>query len=109
MLSKAGLEAVMRVSTAEAERIRAIVRDLAGDNARVYLFGSRLDDDARGGDLDLLVEVPDAVERPAWLSAHLGARISRAMQGRATDVILKAQNLAPQPIHDIALTQGVEL
>jgi predicted nucleotidyltransferase len=75
----------------------------------VRLFGSRLLDDARGGDVDLLVELPDAVEQPAMLAARLSTRISRAMDGRQVDVVLLAPNLRRLPIHDIALREGQPL
>jgi hypothetical protein len=47
--------------------------------ARVRLFGSRLDDGAKGGDVDPMFELPEPVDNPALLAAQLSARISRAM------------------------------
>jgi len=61
--------------------IRRSVAELAGPDAQVMLFGSRMDDDARGGDIDLLVEVPTPVEEPAWLSARISGRISHQLGG----------------------------
>ena len=46
----------MRLSTAQARVILGCVRQQFGADAQVLLFGSRLDDLARGGDVDLLVE-----------------------------------------------------
>ena len=46
----------MRLSPAQARVIVQCVRQQFGADARVMLFGSRLDDTARGGDVDLLVE-----------------------------------------------------
>ena len=46
----------MRLSTAQASVILHCVREQLGADVSVMLFGSRLDDDARGGDVDLLVE-----------------------------------------------------
>ena len=46
----------MRLSNAQTEMILHCVRGQLGANAQVSLFGSRLDDTARGGDVDLLVE-----------------------------------------------------
>lgn len=46
----------MRLTEAEIELIRSAVRDRFGADAGIWLFGSRLDDQARGGDVDLYVE-----------------------------------------------------
>ena len=99
----------MRITEQQIQSIRQIVEDTAGREASVRLFGSRLDDAALGGDLDLLVELPSPVDHPAALAATLSARISRAVDGRAVDILLLAPNLRRLPIHDIALSQGHRL
>ena len=99
----------MRLTTDQIRSIRHIVADTAGPEAQVRVFGSRLRDDATGGDLDLLVELPFAVEHPAALSARLAARISRTMHGRRVDVVVLAPNLRRLAIHDIALREGQSL
>ena len=45
----------MRISEAEADAIIASVEKFDPD-AEVYLFGSRADDQKRGGDIDILVK-----------------------------------------------------
>jgi len=96
----------MRLLEEHIQAIRRIVSENAGESARVWLFGSRLWDDAKGGDVDLLVELPEPVEHPAGLSARLAARISRSLEGRQVDVVVLAPNLRRLPIHDIALNEG---
>jgi predicted nucleotidyltransferase len=96
----------MRLTEDQIDSIRQLTREIAGDRARVRVFGSRLDDNAKGGDLDLLLEVPDPVENPALMTARLAARVSRAMHGRKVDVVLSAPNLKRLPIHDIAFEEG---
>ena len=66
-------------------------------------------DDARGGDVDLMVELNEAVAEPAQLAARLAVRVSRAMDGRKVDVLVKAPNLLFLPIHSVALAEGVRL
>ena len=44
----------MRLSLSTRSTIRDTVRSVVGPDATVRLFGSRTDDDARGGDIDLL-------------------------------------------------------
>ncbi|QFY88709.1 nucleotidyltransferase domain-containing protein [Magnetovirga frankeli] len=46
----------MRISQEQAEAITQSISYHLGRNARIWLFGSRLDDRKKGGDLDLYVE-----------------------------------------------------
>lgn len=48
----------MRLSPDQARTIVVAAQELTGPDARVRLFGSRLDNLARGGDIDLLMECP---------------------------------------------------
>ena len=66
-------------------------------------------DDARGGDVDLLLELDADVAEPTQLAANLAARVSRSMDGRRVDVLIKAPNLMHLPIHTVALAEGVRL
>lgn len=99
----------MRLEPEHIAAIRAIVAEQAGDDATVRLFGSRLDDGARGGDVDLLVEIPHAVDAPAPLAARIAGRVSRLLDGRKVDVVLWAPNLMTLPIHETARREGVQL
>jgi predicted nucleotidyltransferase len=99
----------MRITSEQITAIRTGVTQLAGEAARVWLFGSRVRDEARGGDVDLLVELDVAVNEPAQLSARLASLVSRSMYGRKVDVLIKAPNLKVLPIHTIALAEGIRL
>ena len=99
----------MRLTQSQIDMIRSTAHQLLGDRVRVTLFGSRVNDALKGGDVDLMVEVPEAVAEPALLSAWIASRVSRAMHGRKVDVVLKAPNLLLQPIHEIAQRSGVIL
>jgi len=48
----------MRLTARARSVIRRTTADVFGQDARVRLFGSRVDDRLRGGDIDLLVEPP---------------------------------------------------
>ena len=99
----------MRLTLSQIDMIRHAAQTVFGDYARVTLFGSRVDDQAKRGGVDLMVEVPNIVDEPALFSARVASRISRSMNGRRVDVILKAPNLKVQPIHEIATRTGVIL
>lgn len=48
----------MRLEDEHISQVRRIAKDIYGNEVRVFLFGSRVNDDARGGDIDLLIESP---------------------------------------------------
>ncbi len=96
----------MRLTSPQILAIRDIVQQTASASLSVRVFGSRLDDAARGGDLDLLVAFSAPVENPALLAAQISAKVSRVMHGRKVDVLLSAPNLLHLPIHDIAFQEG---
>jgi hypothetical protein len=49
----------MGISPQTRSVIRQTAAKLVGDEARIVLFGSRTDDDQRGGDIDLLIDLPN--------------------------------------------------
>ncbi|MBK7324694.1 MAG: nucleotidyltransferase domain-containing protein [Propionivibrio sp.] len=99
----------MRLSNHQAAEIVKLARQITQRPAVVRVFGSRLDDHAKGGDLDLLIELDEPVANPALLSAQLSAKVSRLINGRKVDVLLTAPNLLRLPIHDIAISEGQPL
>ncbi len=96
----------MRLTPLQRQCILQVIRQSLGGDAKVWLFGSRVDDALQGGDIDLMLEFTDPVDEPALIAAQVSARVSRAMQGRKVDVLLSAPNLMRLPIHDIAFKEG---
>ena len=99
----------MRLSQDQIAAIHEAVAEVFGNGAQVWLFGSRVDDSKRGGDIDLLLELPEPVDNPALLAARFSARVTRLMHGRKVDVLLAAPNLMRLPIHDMAFKEGKRL
>jgi predicted nucleotidyltransferase len=80
-------------------------------NAVVYLHGSRVDRNARGGDIDLLVHVPGLRDEDELrLAARLTDAIERALGERKVDILLTAtlDDSAP-PFVAVALRKAVQL
>lgn len=96
----------MRLTDSQIQIILQLAHQVAGSQSRVRVFGSRLDDAARGGDLDLMLELSEPVDNPALMAAQMSGLVSRAMHGRKVDVLLSAPNLMRLPIHDIAFSEG---
>lgn len=97
----------MRLTDPERQIIKHKIQQILGTATRVFLFGSRLDDQAKGGDIDLLVEVIEPINNPAELAAKISAQLMRALNGRKVDVLIAAPNLTSLPIHQIATQQGI--
>lgn len=97
----------MRLTDCQAQSIRQLALQVAGSHARVRLFGSRLDDGARGGDLDLMIELPEPVANPALLAARLSASFPPDAWSQSGRAAHRAQPHAPaHPRHGL---QGREI
>ena len=99
----------MRLSEHQREVILRSAAELAGADADVRLFGSRLDDLARGGDIDILVDLPRPGANRLDLSLRIGARIERQLGLQKIDVLV-ADPLTPvSPVLAQARRHGVRL
>jgi predicted nucleotidyltransferase len=100
----------MRLSEREIRTIVGTVREFFGAAASVRLFGSRLDDSLRGGDIDLAIKVEHVVDRPVEQRAMIAAMLQRRLEGRSVDVVLIDPASAGRGgIYARALSDGVAL
>jgi len=99
----------MRLSDHDRQGVRQITTELGGPQARVLLFGSRTRDDLRGGDTDLLVEMP-AITPVRWaLGNRLGARLQRAIGLRKIDILVADPATPASPVLAAARRDGIAL
>ncbi|NMG16629.1 nucleotidyltransferase family protein [Aromatoleum bremense] len=92
----------MRISADKAQLASDIIAKQYGENARIWLFGSRADDNQRGGDVDLYVEADSAdVMRKVRCKAALTELFDLKV-----DLIV---GIGDKPIHRIARSTGVRL
>lgn len=99
----------MRLTQDQLQTIRETAAELIGADARIWLFGSRADDQQKGGDIDLLVEVDRIVADRVLMASRLAARLERRFQGLPVDIVLRDPATMAQPIHEIAKRTGVRL
>jgi len=99
----------MRLSKNQIEVIRRTVREVFGVEADVKLFGSRANDDARGGDIDLLVEMPTIVVEPERKTLQLVARLQLRLGDQPIDVLVVDPSTPRQPIYEQAIRTGIKL
>ena len=99
----------MRLSLRSQAIIHQAVAQRWGDRAQVRLFGSRLDDAAKGGDIDLHVQVQGSVDNPIWETSLLSAQLQRQLDGRKVDVRLLGGQQTRLAVDEVALSEGVLL
>ena len=80
-----------------------------GESASVWLFGSRLDDNAKGGDVDLLIQLDSPTENKAVLGARYNALLQIKLGLQKFDVLVIDPSTALKQIHQQALSKGVRL
>lgn len=99
----------MRLSDHDRAAIRRATEEVAGASARVYLFGSRTDDDLRGGDIDLLVELPEPSADRLSVSVATAARLQRLIGQRKIDVLVTDPLTVETPLIRAAREQRIRL
>lgn len=99
----------MRITLEQQRIIVDAVHQLFGQQGKVSLFGSRVDDRGKGGDLDLLVELPYLPADASWQAARLEARLQQLLGEQKIDVILASPENANWPIVQEAARTGVPL
>lgn len=96
----------MRLTEQQVQTIRELVRDGFGADARIRLFGSRTDEAAMGGDIDLLVELPE--KAPLAREISVAAQLEHQL-GQPVDVLVTWPGQRARPIVEIARLTGVPL
>ena len=91
----------MRLSSTQISAIRTSATQLAGLSARIWLFGSRVRDDARGGDVDLLLGFAGQPKRDG-----LNYRLDPGRAVEAGGQAAAALEMAGFKNADLALTPG---
>lgn len=99
----------VRLSAVEITVIQKSVKALLGDDASIYLFGSRARGDAKGGDIDLLVETKKSLPNRVVSACRLTSELQMRLGDQKIDLILIDATTPLQPIHEIARQTGVKL
>lgn len=99
----------MRLTTEQITAIKQKTAFIFGDEAQVYLFGSRTDDDAKGGDIDLFIDLAKAIENPVLKTIRLNGLLQQEIGMQKIDIIFHAPPYDWQPIHTEAKQRGILL
>ena len=99
----------MRLTDHEIAAIRRVTTDVAGVDARAFLFGSRTRDDLKGGDIDLLIELATAGRDKLAVSLRTGAKLQQLIGERKIDVLVVGPQTTDTPLIRAARRYGIAL
>lgn len=103
----------MRVTPDQIRVFNKFARRYFGEDAKLWLFGSRVDDRKKGGDYDFFVETnlidaDEIVERKIALLAELQG--SAQFEDEKIDIVVKRRVSAfEMPIYEVARNEGVRI
>ncbi|MEI7614834.1 MAG: nucleotidyltransferase domain-containing protein [Betaproteobacteria bacterium] len=101
----------MRLTPQQQSAIRTAVAETFGEDANIWLFGSRVDDNKRGGDIDLLIETKE-LEVTTIVRAELAflTKLQMKLGEQKIDVLIDypSRKYTP-PIFAIAKQTGIQL
>lgn len=103
----------MRLTVEQHETAMRWARQHFGDDVAIWLFGSRVDDEKKGGDYDFFVETSldqaDTIiaQKIAFIAA---LQSSQPFEDEKIDVVIKRRNASfDMPIYGVARTEGIRL
>lgn len=102
----------MRLNPHERDAIALAAREIFAPGTSVLLFGSRVDDQRRGGDIDLLIETPQLMAPGERVDsrARFVARLYRLLDEQRIDAFIAARHQADaSPVVESARLTGVLL
>ena len=98
----------MRLNPGEIDAIKAAAHEVFGASAQVRVFGLRVDDSKRGGDLDLYIEVDPGGGTLANEDRFLDL-IEAPLDALHVDLLVRERGRPLRPIEEIARRDGTPL
>ncbi|GJQ51011.1 MAG: hypothetical protein HKUEN01_33970 [Candidatus Kuenenia stuttgartiensis] len=98
----------MRITSSEQKIIRSSVKKHFGRNADVYIFGSRADNDKKGGDIDLYITTDMPTSEIIRGKISLLIDLENVLGEQKIDVVIN-NHTKQKPIYEIAEKEGVKL
>lgn len=99
----------MRLSKDQRNAILEETARIFGTGAELRLFGSRVDDNAGGGDIDLRIEANGTAAELLDMELELRARLARRLGERRIDIVVHVRGQRPRPIDEHARRTGIVL
>lgn len=97
----------MRLKKEYIEIIKRITKEYFGENGKVFLFGSRVDDNKRGGDIDLYIET-DIKENIIERKLKMLVQLEKYFGEQKIDIVVN-NFFKEKPIYFFAKKEGIRL
>jgi uncharacterized protein len=101
----------MRLTQQQINTIKKATEEVFGPDANVWLFGSRVDDARRGGDIDLMIET-DAIKGRELLRKRIKllARLKTDLGDQQIDLVVQPAKAQTRPhVVEVARQTGIRL
>ncbi|MBL1259506.1 MAG: nucleotidyltransferase domain-containing protein [Thiotrichaceae bacterium] len=103
----------MRLTPKQVQCLKGAVARHFGQSAQIWVFGSRIDDQRRGGDYDFYIETsindPDEIVADK-LNVLADLHATPEFEGEKIDIVIRSAVPGPElPIYKVARETGVPL
>ena len=97
----------MRITEFEKNTIKNLAHVFYGNEAKVTLFGSRVDDAQKGGDIDIFIET--TLNKGIETKLNFLVQLENIIGEQKIDLVVKSPNTIDKPIFKIAKETGIPL
>lgn len=97
----------MRLTSEQIQQIKALTSRIYGPASHAYLFGSRVDDNAKGGDIDIYIETQN--NNPLIDKLKFMSQLQMSIGHQKIDVLVKTPITKHRSIFDTAKKEGIKL
>jgi predicted nucleotidyltransferase len=99
----------MRISVQEQKAIRETADEVFGKYVKVILFGSRVHDTEKGGDIDLLIESTESAAMILKRKLPFLVTLKQRIGDRKIDVLVQGKDSLEKAIYKVAHRKSVQI
>jgi predicted nucleotidyltransferase len=97
----------MRLTDFEKNTIKKIAKNIFGTYVKIFLFGSRVDDSIKGGDIDLFIETANLASLQDKISFI--SKLKLKLGDQKIDVVVNSPEQKAKRIFRVAKENGIEI
>jgi predicted nucleotidyltransferase len=99
----------MRLTERQIRIIKEEVNTIFGSDTPVWLFGSRVDDAKKGGDIDIMIEADLDPDEALGKEMKLYGRLIRRLGDQRIDILIHRLDAPILAVHQMAIATGMRL